>query len=150
MLTEKMARWEELKMDRDAYLYAIASGRIDPFDVQGVQRFMATQQRKQAQTYFLPADPEAVWGESGDGKKILVSRIENMLDAGAISFLKRSDAGTWYIEKPASLQEMRLHGSRLSAAADAETNEARKFSLQARRDLLFKAICQRAQRASNN
>ena len=102
------------------------------------------QQRRQHNTYFLPADPEAVWGNTGDGKKILVSRIETLIDAGAISFLKRSDAGTWYIEKPASLQEMRLHGSRLSAAADAETNEARKFSLQARRDLAYKAICQRA------
>ena len=130
--------------DFDSFQYAVASGRIDPFDVQGVQRFMATQQRRQHNTYFLPADPEAVWGNTGDGKRILASRIEHMLDAGELSLLQRESEGTWYLERPATLQEMRLHLSRLSAKADAEQDEGRKFSLQARRDLLYKAICQRA------
>jgi len=137
-------RTGEAIVDFESFQYAAASGRIDPFFPEQAEGVLRKMQQRRHNTYFLPADPEAVWGETGDGKCILASRIETLIDAGAISFLKRSDAGTWYIEKPASLQEMRLHGSRLSAAADAETNEARKFSLQARRDLAYKAICQRA------
>ncbi len=132
-------------MNSIVYEYLVASGRVDPlFPEQAEEKLQQRKQAKQAQTFFLPADPEAVWGTTGDGKRILASRVEMMIDAGEITFLKREPGGMRFFERPASLQEMRLHLLRLSAKADAEQDEARKFSLQARRDLAFKAICQRA------